>query len=44
VPLTLRHRRVRIPRPGKFEFALLANGQEVIADVFLAHRCEPEPD
>jgi hypothetical protein len=44
VPLTLRHRRVRFPRPGKFEFALLANGQEVIKDVFLAHRCEPDPD
>jgi hypothetical protein len=43
VPLTLRHRHVRFPAPGKYEFALLANGQEVIADVFLAHLAEPGP-
>jgi hypothetical protein len=41
VPLTLRHRHVRFPAPGKYEVALLANGQEVAADVFLAHLVEP---
>jgi hypothetical protein len=41
VPLTLRHLHVRFPAPGKYEVALLANGQEVVADVFLAHLSEP---
>jgi hypothetical protein len=43
VPLTLRHFHVLFPAPGKYEFALLANGQEVAADVFLAHRTGPGP-
>ena len=43
VPLTLRHHPVRFPAPGKYEVALLANGQEVVADVFLAHLSEPPP-
>jgi hypothetical protein len=42
-PLYLRHHQVRFPAPGKDEFALLANGQEVAADVFLAHTSEPPP-
>src|SRR5262249_45946848 len=41
VPLTLRHRLFRFPAPGKYEVALLANGHEVIADVFLARPEEP---
>jgi hypothetical protein len=43
VPLSLSRCRVRIPEPGTYEFVLLANGQEVSADVFLAHRCAPDP-
>lgn len=41
VPLTLRHRVFHFPRPGKYEVALLANGEEVAADVFWAHDIEP---
>jgi hypothetical protein len=41
VPLYLRHHRVIFPSPGKYEFALLANGREVAADVFLAHLSDP---
>jgi hypothetical protein len=41
VPLTLRHHHVRFPAPGKYEFTLLANGQEVASDVFLAHLSDP---
>jgi len=43
VPLSLSRCRVRIPQPGTYEFVLLANGQEVAADVFLARLCEPDP-
>ena len=31
------------PATSKYEFVLLANGQEALADAFLAHRCEPDP-
>ena len=43
VPLSLSRCRVRFPQPGRYEFVLLANGQEVAADVFLARRCAPDP-
>lgn len=41
VPLTLRHRVFHFPRAGKYEVVLLANGEEVTADVFWAHGIEP---
>ncbi len=36
--LTLSHLAIPIPKPGKYEVALLANGHEVAVDVLLAHR------
>jgi hypothetical protein len=36
--LTVTHLAVPIPGPGKYEVALLADGQEVAADVLLAHQ------
>jgi hypothetical protein len=41
VTVTLRHLVVTFSRAGKFEFALMANGQEVAADVFLVHQRGP---
>jgi hypothetical protein len=35
--LTLMHLRIPIAEPGKYEFALLANGQEVAVDVLQVH-------
>jgi len=40
-PVTLRHRHICFPAPGKYEFALLANEEEVVADVFWAHLNSP---
>jgi hypothetical protein len=41
VPITLRHRTFHFPQPGKYEVALLANGEEVAADIFWAHAVAP---
>jgi hypothetical protein len=38
--LTLPHLAIPIPNPGKYEIALLANGQEVAVDGLLAHRVD----
>jgi hypothetical protein len=38
--LTLVHLGIPIPRPGKYEVALLANGQEVAVDLLLAQRVD----
>lgn len=40
--LTLRHLQVLIPEPGKYEFALLASGEEVACDTLHAYRVRPE--
>jgi hypothetical protein len=34
--LNLQHRGIFFPRPGKYELVLLANGDEVVRDVFFA--------
>jgi len=39
--IPLRHFSVHIPGPGKYEVALLANGQEVASDTLLAHQIKP---
>jgi hypothetical protein len=39
--LSLPHLSIPIPEPGKYEVALLANGQEVASDVLLAHYVPP---
>jgi hypothetical protein len=36
--ITLPHLSMQIPKPGKYEVALLANGAEVASDTLLAHR------
>jgi hypothetical protein len=33
---------LRVPKPGKYEVALLANGAEVASDTLLAHKIRPE--
>ena len=38
VMLALHPLKVYFPRPGKHEFVLLANGQEVVRDIFWAHQ------
>jgi hypothetical protein len=40
-PITLRHRFVSFPAPGKYEVVLLANEEEVAMDVILAHLHDP---
>jgi hypothetical protein len=40
--LPLRNLRIPIDEPGKYEIALLANGQEVAADGLLVHRVRRE--
>ncbi len=35
--LTLKHLIIPFPEPGKYEIALLANGQEVAVDLIQAH-------
>jgi hypothetical protein len=40
--IPLHHLAIRIPEPGKYEVALLANGAEVASDTLLAHRIRPE--
>jgi hypothetical protein len=39
--IPLHHLPIQIPKPGKYEVALLANGQEVASDTLLAHRVNP---
>jgi hypothetical protein len=39
--IPLHHLPIKIPRPGKFEVALLANGTEVASDTLLAHKVTP---
>ncbi len=39
--IPLHHLPMQIPGPGKFEVALLANGQEVASDTLLAHKVRP---
>jgi hypothetical protein len=39
--LTLHALHVYFPRPGKYEFVLLANDEEVVRDVFWAHLPQP---
>ena len=35
--LDLQHLQVVFPKPGKYELVLLANGEEIVRDVFLAN-------
>jgi hypothetical protein len=39
--LTLGHLAIPIPKSGKYDVVLLANGHEVAADALLAHRVQP---
>ena len=39
--IPLHHLPIEIPKPGKYEVALLADGQEVASDTLLAHRVNP---
>jgi hypothetical protein len=39
--ITLRHNQVFFPSPGKYDMVMLANGDEVIRDVFWAHLGRP---
>jgi hypothetical protein len=39
--IPVHHLPIQIPRPGKYEVALLANGQEVASDTLLAHKVRP---
>jgi hypothetical protein len=39
--IPLHHLPIQIPRPGKYEVALLANSQEVASDTLLAHKVRP---
>lgn len=39
--VSLAHLSIPIPEPGKYEVALLANGQEVASDVLLARCVQP---
>jgi hypothetical protein len=41
--LTLHRKRIYMPRPGKFEIVMLANGVEIARDVFFAHMLNPPP-
>jgi hypothetical protein len=40
--IPLQHLPIKIPEPGKYEVAMLANGAEVASDTLLAHRISGE--